>query len=160
MEEGVPVSVTLIKPAGFHTLFVEHARNHLQFQPKLSAPVYAPDVVAKAILHAAQNPQRDVFVGAASRAMSGCAHQTPSLFDRVTSLIGVVSQKTDEPPSDAADAWGTAAACRKSPRQARALESSAYPSATLHKYPTLGIALGVGVLCLMLGAAQRERDDQ
>jgi short-subunit dehydrogenase len=134
MEEDAPVSVTLIKPAGIDTLFVEHARNHLDFEPKLPPPVYAPDVVAKAILHAAQHPQRDVFVGAPSRAMSGFAHQTPSVFDRVMSLTGIVSQKTDEPPSEAADALerGNGGLKERSSRPAPVLETSAYTSAALH----------------------------
>jgi short-subunit dehydrogenase len=162
MEEGAPISVTLIKPAGIHTLFVEHARNHLDFQPRLPPPVYAPEVVAKAILHAAQHPQRDVFVGAASRAMSGFAHQTPSLFDRVMSLIGIASQKTDERPSGAADALerGNGGFKERSPRPARVLETSAYTSAALHKYRTLGLALGVGALWLIFGAGQRESGDK
>jgi short-subunit dehydrogenase len=44
--DGAPVSVTLVKPAGVDTLFVEHAKNHLDQQPILPPPVYAPNVVA------------------------------------------------------------------------------------------------------------------
>lgn len=54
--EGAPVSVTLVKPAGADTLFVEHAKDHLDQQPKLPQPVYAPNVVARAILHATVRP--------------------------------------------------------------------------------------------------------
>jgi NAD(P)-dependent dehydrogenase (short-subunit alcohol dehydrogenase family) len=42
VEERAPVSVTLIKPAGIHTLSVEHARNHLGFESRLPAPEHAP----------------------------------------------------------------------------------------------------------------------
>jgi hypothetical protein len=36
----------------------------------------------------------DVYVGGASHAMAGFAHQAPSLFDHVTSLIGIRAQIT------------------------------------------------------------------
>ncbi|HEY2020221.1 SDR family oxidoreductase [Paraburkholderia sp.] len=158
MDEGAPVSVTLIKPAGIHTQFVEHARNYLDFEPKLPAPEYAPDVVAKAILHAAQYPQRDVFVGGASRGMSAFARQTPSLFDRVVSAIGVSLQHTDDPPSRADGLESGAGGLKeRSPRPRRVHDSSAYTAAAQHPYRTIGLALGVGAVWLAAAASRRGR---
>ncbi|MFY2084685.1 short-chain dehydrogenase, partial [Achromobacter xylosoxidans] len=62
---GAPISVTLIKPASIATKFTEHARNYMDAQPDLPPPIYAPELVAEAILHAAQTPVRDLFVGGA-----------------------------------------------------------------------------------------------
>src|SRR5690606_23064918 len=63
-KEGLPVSVTLVKPNATNTPYVQHAANHLETAPALPQPSYAPEVVAQAILHAAAHPQRDVTVGA------------------------------------------------------------------------------------------------
>ena len=52
-EEGAPVAVVLVKPSAIDTPYPEHAGNHLGVAPKHQAPVYAPDVVAAAILDAA-----------------------------------------------------------------------------------------------------------
>ncbi|WP_254245087.1 SDR family oxidoreductase [Hymenobacter sp. BRD67] len=63
-DEKAPISVTLIKPSAINTPFPEHARNYMSEKPKLPAPVYAPEEVANAILHAATHPVRDIYVGA------------------------------------------------------------------------------------------------
>ena len=63
-EAGYPISVTLIKPAAIDTPYKQHAKA-LPTEPENPPPVYAPETVARAILHAAATPERDVFVGAA-----------------------------------------------------------------------------------------------
>ena len=65
--EGAPVSVTLIKPGQIDTPFTTNARNNLGSEPHHVPPVYAPDVVARAILYAAEKPVRDVFAGGGGR---------------------------------------------------------------------------------------------
>jgi hypothetical protein len=158
LDEGAPVSVTLIKPAGIHTQFVEHARNYLDFEPKLPAPTYAPAIVAKAILNAAQYPQRDVYVGGASRAMSAFAHQAPSLFDRVLSAIGVSLQRTGEARSRT-DGLASAAGGlqERSARPRRVHETSAYTAAAQHRARTMSVALGLGAVWLLAAASKRGR---
>src|ERR687884_580384 len=56
--EGAPVSVTLIKPGAIDTPYPEHAKNYMEREPALPPPVYAPEVVAEAILYCAENPER------------------------------------------------------------------------------------------------------
>ena len=60
---GAPVSVTLIKPTAIATPFFKHAATYMPAQPTEPPPMYAPDVVAEAILRAAETPMRDVLVG-------------------------------------------------------------------------------------------------
>src|SRR5207237_3691332 len=55
-EQGAPVSVTLIQPTSINTPFPRHAKNYMEAEATLPPPVYAPDVVADAILHCAENP--------------------------------------------------------------------------------------------------------
>src|SRR5215207_3805846 len=82
-EAGAPVSVTLIKPAAINTPFPQHAKNYTEHEPKLPAPVYPPEEVASVILHAAQRPMRDVYVGGAGPAMSVFSRFAPRLMDWV-----------------------------------------------------------------------------
>lgn len=86
-QQGAPVSVTLIKPASIATGFTEHARNYMDVEPQLPPPVYAPEMVAEAILHAAQHPVRDLYVGSASRAISMVGQNMPGLADRMAGWL-------------------------------------------------------------------------
>ena len=61
--EGAPVSVTLVKPTSIDTPLPQRARNYMDREPTLPPPIYPPEEVANAILHAAVHPQRDIFVG-------------------------------------------------------------------------------------------------
>ena len=71
VDEGAPVSVTLIKPASIDTPLPQRARNYMDREPSLPPPIYPPEEVANAILHAAVHPQRDIFVGGAGKAFDG-----------------------------------------------------------------------------------------
>jgi short-subunit dehydrogenase len=81
-KEDAPMSVTLIKPAAIDTMFTVHAKNYMEKEPALPPPIYAPDIVAKAILYAAQHPKRDVFVGGASKAISSAGFAMPRVLDK------------------------------------------------------------------------------
>ena len=77
-----PVSVTLIKPATINTPYPQHAKNLLPTDPELISPVYDPSIVAEAILYAAENPVRDLYVGGAAKAISLAGHYAPNLTDK------------------------------------------------------------------------------
>jgi short-subunit dehydrogenase len=80
--DRVPIAVTLVKPSAINTPFTEHARNYLdEGVPELPPPVYAPEVVAKAILRCAERPVRDVIVGGVGRAQILAGHLAPRLTD-------------------------------------------------------------------------------
>jgi short-subunit dehydrogenase len=81
-KERVPISVTLIKPAAIDTLFTVHAKSYMQREPELPPPLYAPELVANAILHAAQRPQRDVYIGGAAKLMALGGFHMPRLLDK------------------------------------------------------------------------------
>lgn len=92
-----PVQVTLVKPSGIGTPFSEHARNHTENEPQVAPPVYAPEVVAKAILHAATHKVRSVTVGGAGRMMVGSAQLLPKVMDRVFGWSMPKVQQSDDP---------------------------------------------------------------
>jgi short-subunit dehydrogenase len=98
-EEGAPISVTLVKPASIDTPFFEHARNYMDAPPKPAPPVYAPEVVAKVILDAAERPVRDVFAGGAGKMMSAMEHYAPRVADKLFEKTGFESQKYRDRPA-------------------------------------------------------------
>lgn len=94
MRAGEPVSVTLIKPSAIGTPFPQHGRNLTGFKARLPPPLYAPELVADAILHAAQTPRRAITVGLAGRVQVLAATLFPSAFDRLAGLTvpGLIDQ--------------------------------------------------------------------
>jgi short-subunit dehydrogenase len=99
MEEGAPVSVTLVKPASIDTPFTQHAKNYMGKAPTLPSPVYTPDVPANAILYAAEHPSRDVYAGGASKLFSMLNRVAPHLVDWVNAHFMSKQQLRDEPSS-------------------------------------------------------------
>lgn len=93
---GEPVSFTLIKPASIDSMLTEHARNYLPSHPDLPPPRYAPRVVADAILHAAENPTRDVYVGEPAVLGSSLAYLAPSVADVVIRNVTPGLQQTGD----------------------------------------------------------------
>ncbi len=65
--DRAPVSVTLVKPASIDTPLPQRARNYMDREPTLPPPIYPPEEVANAILHAAVHPQRTSSWAAAAR---------------------------------------------------------------------------------------------
>lgn len=85
MHDKAPVSVTLIQPSGINTPFGEHSLNQMEGRSIVPPPVYAPEIVAKSICHAAEHPTRDMIVGGSGRAMTLLATLAPNLADRLFS---------------------------------------------------------------------------
>jgi short-subunit dehydrogenase len=79
--DGVPISVTLVKPSAIDTPYLEHARNYMDEAPSFPPPVYAPDVVADAILRCAEKRVREVTVGGGGRMMAVMGKLAPRTMD-------------------------------------------------------------------------------
>jgi short-subunit dehydrogenase len=136
-----PISVTLIKPAGVSSPFAEHARNHLDHAARLPPPLYAPEVVADAILHAAQHPVREMTIGAGGGSFSVGGH-APRLAE---SLLGPLAPRLSrrrgaKPIADSLHAAGQDG--RVGAEAQRGRKFSVYTQAQKHP----GLVLGVGVL--------------
>src|ERR1041384_3757521 len=103
-QEGAPISVTLIKPSTIDTPYVQHAKNLLPSEPQHPAPVYAPETVAEAILHCAEYPERDLYVGGAGKVLSEAGHHVPRLVDKVMESMMIKQQHSERPnPADRPD---------------------------------------------------------
>ena len=102
-DEGAPVSVSLIKPGQIDTPFTVNAKNFLSSEPHHVPPVYAPDAVARAILHCAEKPSRDVFVGGGGRLVAALGHIAPGLTDKImeaTVIPGTPSGRAARRPKE------------------------------------------------------------
>ena len=88
LRDKSPVSVTLIKPAGIATPFARNAANHTDGRAVIPPPLYAPELVADAILSAATKPQREIIVGGAGVAQILFAYHWPSLFEKLATKAG------------------------------------------------------------------------
>src|SRR6185503_7374474 len=81
--DDIPIAVTLVKPSAINTPFPEHARNYMKDGvPALPPPLYAPEVVADAILRCAEQPVRDDIVGGAGRIQVAMGNLTPRIADK------------------------------------------------------------------------------
>ncbi|GJD50205.1 3-phenylpropionate-dihydrodiol/cinnamic acid-dihydrodiol dehydrogenase [Methylobacterium crusticola] len=150
-QDGAPVSVTLIKPAAIDTPFPQHAKNYTDREPKLPPPVYHPDEVAHAILHAAVHPQREIVVGGGGRAMTGFKSLAPETFDRLGAMMAG-QQMRQEPPRDPEGALhrpGQDGQVRGDhPGYVR--RTSTYTRASLHPLATGAVMAGVGLAAAAL----------
>lgn len=97
---NAPVSVTLIRPSAIGTPFPQHGRNLTGYEARLPPPLYAPELVADAILDAAQTGHRTVTVGGAGKLQVLGATLLPDLFDQLASRMGgtLIDRNRPSPP--------------------------------------------------------------
>jgi NAD(P)-dependent dehydrogenase (short-subunit alcohol dehydrogenase family) len=96
-EEEAPISVTLIKPSAVDTPYFQHAKNYMEVEPKPPAPVYAPEVVANAILRAAEHRVRDITIGGGGRLLSALGTAMPRLTDFYMERAMFRGQRSENP---------------------------------------------------------------
>jgi short-subunit dehydrogenase len=147
--ENAPVSVTLIKPAAIDTPYMEHAKNYMDNKPENPPPVYAPETVAEAILHCAENPTRDVFVGGAAKALSLAGKYAPALTDKYMENVMIAAQeKQDSDNTGEKDSlYGSADSSlnERGGYDGHVAESSIYTTASLHPTITSAVATGAAL---------------
>ncbi|RTQ51466.1 SDR family NAD(P)-dependent oxidoreductase [Hymenobacter gummosus] len=145
--DGAPVSVTLIQPAAIDTPYPIHAKNYMEREAKHAPPAYAPETVARAILHSCAAPERNVVVGGGGRAFISMEQWTPGLLDKFMEKAFVKQEKADYAPrplhQNALDRpMGALEERGNYPGHTR--ETSYYTEAVTSKSPVLKTALAVG----------------
>jgi short-subunit dehydrogenase len=101
--DQVPITVTLVKPASINTPFVDHARNYMADAPTLPPPVYAPEVVARAILKCAERRIREITVGGGGRMITAFGRLAPRTTDAVMERALFDAQQDDRRPAQSID---------------------------------------------------------
>jgi short-subunit dehydrogenase len=154
--DNYPISVTLVKPSAIDTPFPEHARNYMdEGVPTLPPPVYAPEVVAEAILKCAEKPIRDVRVGGSGKANVLMGRLAPRLTDLYMEREMFDTQKThdrsqsregslDRPQADGHE---------RGLYRGRVRQSSAYTRAVLSDITRVAPIVAAGLA--LAGAARR-----
>jgi len=133
-------------------------RSRLPFHPQPVPPIYQPEVVARAILWAADHPRREYWVGGPTVGTIVGTALAPGLLDRYLARTNYQAQQTDQPvPPDRPDNLeqpvpGVQGAHGIFDDQAkpRSLQSQL----SLHRRLAAGAASGIGVLAF---AARRRR---
>jgi short-subunit dehydrogenase len=99
MRDQAGIDVVLILPSSINTPLFDFARSKLGVQPMPIPPVYAPEVVAEAICHAAEHGGREIVVGGWGKLLTIGQWLSPSLVDRYMLQSGRAfeQQKTDLP---------------------------------------------------------------
>jgi short-subunit dehydrogenase len=153
----LPIAVCLVKPSAIDTPYKDHAKNYLQVEPKNPAPVYAPQVVAEAILTCAERPQRDVFVGLVGRILSAFGNLAPRLADRYMKLVMFSSQQKASPakPKRSALYRGSEDTRERGGYEGHVFESSEYTKAATRLNRLGAVALAGGVMAAMAFWAKR-----
>lgn len=151
--DDAPVSVTLIKPASIGTPLQEQAKNYLDKEPRLPSPVYAPEEVAYAILHAAVKPERDIFVGSAGRILSAIGQWAPRLTDLGGEGLLWRSQKSEtdaKPRRDNLHAAGPGGGRVRGDPEGRRMQRSVYTRASLNPVTASALVIAAGLAAVSL----------
>lgn len=157
-QEGAPVSVTLVKPTSINTPLPRRARNYMDREPTLPPPIYRPQEVAHAILHAAVHPQRDIFVGGAGKLFAASKEFAPGAFDLLAPAIVAMQKRTGSPRRPAGALHGPESDDTGHVRgdaPGYVARTSAYTRASLHPLASTVGALGLGLAATVLLAAGR-----
>ena len=149
-DEGAPVSVTLIKPAQINTPFTVNAKNYLASEPQHVPAVYAPEVVASAILRSATKPVRSVFVGGGGVLISLLGRVAPGLTDRIMERSVIPGTPTGRTPRRGRDQSGldvpTEALTTVGNYPGHVARTSLYTEAALNPALAGAVLVGLGLL--------------
>ena len=151
--DGLPISLTVIKPGATFTPFTENAKNYLPYEPTLPAPVYSPDLVAEAILYCAENPVKEFYVGEAAKLRSSMAIWVPAVGEAINEATIDSMQNSGRPPeSNRPDGlYSTNSNLRERGSEDRyVVETSPYVAAKMHPLVTAGLMLGGGLAAAAL----------
>jgi hypothetical protein len=119
----------------------------MEVEPKNPAPVYAPEVVAKAILHCAEHPERDAFAGGGGKLISAEGYYAPRLTDKYMERTMIRQQRTDQPRhgDDNALFDPSGALEERGEYPGHVFKRSAYTKAVLHPWLTALFVVGTGL---------------
>jgi hypothetical protein len=137
-----------------------HAKNYLDKEPALPPPVYAPELVAEAILFSAQHQKRDVYIGGHAKFASVGEFTMPRTLDRFMRATAFRQQQTDMPSApgrrDALHAPDQSSELRQRQGMPRSVhERSPYTALALRSRPVATALLGLGALFAARGLTRR-----
>ncbi|MFE3454358.1 SDR family oxidoreductase [Nonomuraea sp. NPDC059194] len=161
--EGSGVRVTMVQLPALNTPQFDWVLSRLRRHPQPVPPIFQPEVAARALVHAADHPERrEYWVGAATALTLLGQRIAPGLIDRYLARTGKKAQLTDRPPTGLANLWEPADEERDYGAHGsfdlRAHGSSPQAWLSAHRRPvlaTLGLVMAGAVGALALRALRR-----
>jgi len=156
IHDGVGINLTTVNMPALNTPQFDWARNKMRRRPQPVPPIFQPEVAARAIVLAAEQPwRREIHVGRSTLQAIFGNMIAPGLLDRLLAKKGYSGQLTaeEEPPGRPDNLFepvhdGHAAHGRFDERA-----SYRSPELWLSEHRGIATALGLGLLALVAGGA-------
>ncbi|MBB4512306.1 SDR family oxidoreductase [Paraburkholderia fungorum] len=150
LHEHSRIHLTMVQMPALNTPQFDWAENHMPHAPQPVAPIYQPEVAARAIVWAATHRRREVYVGVSTIKAIVANKIAPGLLDRYLGRTGYQSQERAAPANAAAPSnlWQPVAGAHRvhGPFDAHANEHSVALWLNTHRPLALGAALAIAVL--------------
>jgi NAD(P)-dependent dehydrogenase (short-subunit alcohol dehydrogenase family) len=98
LHQNSRVRITMVQLPAVNTPQFDWVLNRLPNHPRPVAPVYQPEVAARAVVHAADHPgRREYWVGGRTVTTLVANRLVPGVLDRYLARTGYEAQQTDQP---------------------------------------------------------------
>jgi short-subunit dehydrogenase len=152
LHEKSNVHVTMVQMPAVNTPQFSWVLSRLPRHPQPVAPIYAPETVARMVVHAADHPRRrEYWVGSSTAATLAANAIAPGLLDRYLARTGFDAQQTDQPhdPNAPANLFSPA----DSPRGHDFGTAGEFGPQAIHRDPQLWASRHHGTLAAVGAAA-------
>jgi NAD(P)-dependent dehydrogenase (short-subunit alcohol dehydrogenase family) len=154
LHDGSRVWLTMVQLPALDTPQFDVVMTRLPRRPRPVAPIYDPDIAARAIVWASRHRRREVNVGGSTVATRFANALAPGLLDRYLAKTGLDAQQTDEPADPAAPSnlWAPVAGDRGAHGRfsGEAHRRSIQAWITEHRTATFGSAAAVASVMTVL----------
>lgn len=99
IRERSRIAVTMVQLPAVNTPQFEVVRSRLDKHPQPVPPVYQPEVIARAVVHAVLHPQREMWIAWSTRMAIVGQRLIPGLLDRYLAYRAWEGQQTDQLPA-------------------------------------------------------------
>jgi NAD(P)-dependent dehydrogenase (short-subunit alcohol dehydrogenase family) len=96
LHRGSKVRIPLVQLPAVNTPQFDWSLSRMPRLPQPIAPIYQPEVVARAILHAALHPRREVWVGGRNSLAIAANRVVPGLLDHYLARVAYDAQMSDQ----------------------------------------------------------------
>lgn len=151
------VRITMVQMPALNTPQFEWAGNNMTYAPRPVAPIFQPEVAARAIYWAATHRRREVWVGMSSIKAIVANQFMPGLLDRYLGRKGVAAQQDrqnvngDQP----SNLWKPVSALHRVHGRFDAEASSSSPALWIDTHRGLSVLAITAFAALCVGAARR-----
>jgi short-subunit dehydrogenase len=164
IHDGSHVRITMVNMPALNTPQFDWVRSRLRGKGQPVPPIFEPEVAARAILHAAEHPGRELQVGRSTWAAIWGQKFVPGLLDWYLGKTGYAAQQTSEPEDpgradnldrpldDAVDHGARGRFADRSERWSPALQVAIHPRLALS---VVALAAVAGVAAVRAGSTAK-----